>query len=629
MGLILLTGAAARANMCILPKNVDGVYKNDAWTGNTNGFKFTGAGTGGTVYTGPLSHSGKTDDPCSYADSLDGTPDDGIITLEFAPGQDIDLDLVVAQATDATFAFYTFSVKVGNDEATTYADLSDPPNCDCIPCDTKVSHQCAVGQTKCDKPVIGITPDLDGSVSDFVTNWITNDGTNYFVINAATLADFVSTSFVAETITYANTFAADDTSTLFFDGLASTPKKSYVADENSCYLTAASCSGGRKWVPPSTKINFVQPPCYTGKPTITGLACNPTSVCTQTPPSGTAAAVMTFTNPTKCYTSSALTTETACVGTLGTKISGGAAIPSSPYTDDTKAIGDTASYTIVGTSGCSDSPEVDSAVVACNCGAPPVITMTSPASLATTKYIQGQDIKIVYHVEEDPDYPDLALTQLNFYYLTDTGAALPIPSTDLLTSIEDGNVTATIPGKVQGSNFVLAGSNIYFGIIAADSNGQTAFPPTLDISSVALFATDTASIVPGTNIIIGSRFDFIEGNEPLPCQFPFRVGGDQVAKITFRTNDTGTVSARIYSLDGKLIRHLDSSTSAIGDCDHSPTAVNVCNNTEGCVWDGTTYQGGSNFVAPGLYIFNIHAVCSGTAFPGGVIDYTKGIVIER
>ena len=141
--------------------------------------------------------------------------------------------------------------------------------------------------------------------------------------------------------------------------------------------------------------------------------------------------------------------------------------------------------------------------------------------------------------------------------------------------------------------------------------------------SLRLPATRSAELCAGT------RCAFVPGSEPYPNQFPFRAGGNQVLKIWFQINDVATVQTRIYSLDGMLVRHLDDSSDSLDTCSASaPEKCNQCNSEEGCVWDGTTYEGGSHFVSNGMYIVNIHATCH-EAFPGGTIDYTKGIVVMK
>jgi photosystem II stability/assembly factor-like uncharacterized protein len=128
---------------------------------------------------------------------------------------------------------------------------------------------------------------------------------------------------------------------------------------------------------------------------------------------------------------------------------------------------------------------------------PPAITMSSPSDLPSTIYIQSQEISIGYNVVlDDALSMPAGLTQLKFYYLNDAGlSAVPTPITLLASIDSSGNVTATIPGTD-----VVPGTNIYFGIIATDSNGKKgAYPTGLDISSVANFIA-SASTVPGENI---------------------------------------------------------------------------------------------------------------------------------
>ncbi|HOX28670.1 MAG TPA: hypothetical protein PLQ76_05890, partial [bacterium] len=185
------------------------------------------------------------------------------------------------------------------------------------------------------------------------------------------------------------------------------------------------------------------------------------------------------------------------------------------------------------------------------------------------------------------------------------------------------------PGKPGSA--VKSGYDIAWGItIRSDDQQQSKYPvSTLDTTSAAtLFSSTDASNkqISGDNIIVGTAFGFVQGQEPYPNQFPFRAGGNQVLKINFQLNDNANTTTRIYSLDGTMIRALENSTLSIANC---TSDCNYCNSKEGCIWDGTSYEGGNHFVANGMYIFNIHAICTGNVFPNSSIDYTKGIVVMK
>jgi hypothetical protein len=136
----------------------------------------------------------------------------------------------------------------------------------------------------------------------------------------------------------------------------------------------------------------------------------------------------------------------------------------------------------------------------------------------------------------------------------------------------------------------------------------------------------------------GTKFDFLPGQEPYPNQFPFHANG-QVLKIFFALNCKGDATAQIYSMDGNMIRHLDYNASNTFDsCNsNSQSLCNMCtqygddNSKKGCLWDGTTFEGGTHYVANGMYIINIHATCTDAASPfkGSSMDYTKGVVVMK
>jgi hypothetical protein len=150
------------------------------------------------------------------------------------------------------------------------------------------------------------------------------------------------------------------------------------------------------------------------------------------------------------------------------------------------------------------------------------------------------------------------------------------------------------------------------------TTAQANFPSAWDGAT-----TEGLTPIDGDTIKKGTHLAFTTGKEPYPNQMPFRAGPNQRLLIDFAFNEIALITMRIYSVDGTLIRQIDSSTETPANTD------NVCNWEKGCSWDGTTYLGGTNFAANGLYIVNLYAIGTGAAFGGQTINYTKGIVVMK
>lgn len=680
MALLLFWGAAAHAHLCFLPKGTGAensqVYSNQAW--------------GATTLT--LSTlSSPTYEICSAADAADGTVD-GTINIEWAPGDgtaatDLKLDVVYGQATETINLIFSFSEKYKYDSTISPKLPHDPSACTCtpkvIPLDPEDPEEygCVEPEFCTDYPKV--TPNKTGTgFSKDNTIALLNVTDRYVWTGEGNFAPLKNINFRLDTVEFKNTYADTEHADFEFNTIdvVKTSILSYKGSEEppDCELLYAACPGttgtARQQTAYKLKVTFTTPPCFTGKPGAASLTCPGQPGCTQT--AGPAISTLNFTLPstasgkTGCYESDGTTVHTPCAD-LKVKfvppVAGGAAVTKdqsqSPFTEDTTIEGTptVGPVTIIGTSSsCADSNlgtgtylgSVTAAAANCQCGAPPVVALSKPTEtqLPNTKYAENSNINLEFTVTLDPGAdPPLScpedVEEIVFYYTNDPGAT-SLQTYNPLPSLNSSCKFTAIIDKA----FVVEGAPIWFGVILRDSNLQYGYypgePTPLDIED----ANDVAGIMdPDTGgfeievdqIFAGTQCDFVtrsdNSKDPYPSQFPYQAGS-QVLRIYFQVNDTANVSARIYMLDGTLIRHLDSNNAMGISSDNIDCSVSECNfcndgsskqqDDSGCIWDGTNYQGGNHTVANGMYIVNIHAVCT-DKFSGGVIDFTKGIVVMK
>lgn len=671
MALLLLWGAAAEAHLCILPATLDG---SDISTKTYNNTAWSAAAAGTPLPLNLTTPSSSTYEICVAADKADGLAD-GIINIQVAPGgtgAKLALDVVYGQATNTVNQIYasTEEWKYNPDK------MSQPSTCICYP-----SSGTCTGGDLCTYPKVSqgeplyFTSNLAG---DFIDN--DQDVPNVYIqVNQAnlgsTLPPAAKENHLLSTSIFWQTYADAETYTFEFN--IALPVHTDILswnddDQEDCKVLVTQCKGdggimANKQLAFKTKVTFTQPPCYTGKPGTATLTCPGQPGCTQT--TGPAISTLNFTLPstvspkTGCYESDGTTVHTPCDGLkveFVPPVAGGAAVTKdqsqNPFTENTTIDGTptVGPVTIIGVStSCADSDlgagtnlgSVIAALANCQCGAAPVVSLSKPTEdqLPNTKYAENSNISLEFTVTLDPalSSPD-DVEEIVFYYTNDPGATSlqtynPLPSLN-----SSGKFTAIID-KAS----VVEDAPIWFGVILRDSNQQYGYyPPTLELSVPPVVADLIDPVtggfeIEGDQIFAGTQCDFVvrsdDSKAPYPSQFPYQAGS-QVLRIYFQVNDTASVSARIYMLDGTLIRHLDSN-NAMGisqdNIDCSVSECNFCNDgsgkqqdDSGCIWDGTNYQGGNHTVANGMYIVNIHAVCT-DKFSGGVIDFTKGIVVMK
>ncbi len=589
----------------------------------------------------------ETETPCTTADAADGTTD-GVINYtganSYSVGDPMIFDVVFEQNT-TPYKLMSFDEKWNYDGPNENNKMSSP-SCSIDPSnyfDTPVSEGCT---------------GTDDAGADVITNSSFDFGGNFTA----------AINFIYDTVTFTNNFADTDTYTLQFN-TTDLGVKTDMLNLDSCFLVSGTgdCTGSEDLHSVmQTNIEVTAPKCYvtapTSAPTVT---CVGQVGCTAGPPAtGNATVTMIYsTSGMKCIGAdcSDYTGDTCSgFGIDFTNIAGSAVTgeTSGTYTE-TVDLGtvSSASYTVTGSvSGATCLPSSNagypsaceaqypssqtSNTAACKCGDPPTVTFTNSSEFGTNgkKFLQGQDIKVQYAID-DPDADDSgtildSISQVTFYYSNDGGTTIKTDTTACLasltkTSTTTGTIECTIPGKISGDNFVVKDTDIYFGVIVQDDKGLSGSYPT-DFSATEL---TTGDMVDGTNIIVGTSFSFLPGEEPYPNQFPYRASANMPLRIYFSYNESAEVTLRIYSLDGMLIRQIENSSDPIissgDDVECSGEDCNRCNWETGCLWDGTTYEGGSKFVTNGMYIFNIFAVSTGDNFHGSTLNYTKGIVVMK
>jgi hypothetical protein len=617
-----------------------------------------------------------TGTPCrDAANKNDPTKNDIVLTVY--PGTDMTFDVVFDQRGGAGRA----EIGVFKNKIKYPADiLADPASC-------IEGTDGAPNGTTCTKPVCTADPsklfnfdacDVEGVIccSQAFTNTY-GLGAGIYIWNsdvalaAGTTDNFVSDKIQFKALSAANVGATYTLQFDMFDADNNTDGTFIGVGIDSCpALSSDDCQNTDgnpfpKQAAMTTYLHVEVVPCYTGKPGSATLTCKGTPPgCT--PTSGAATAKLTYTRPTNCYKEDGTTIETPACTDLGiqfisTQINGDAtpkklwAADANPYEVALPtAVGTTISpFDVVGVSGgasgatktCSPSDgksvgnlgKITVAATPCTCGNPPTIALNpSKEAVITSKtFFDNQPAVITAKVTVDSSLTlpgAIPAEGLKLYYTNNPAASL-YQSLDVRPTLQsDGTFTATIPGT-----YVVADQPVYFCLVARDTNtAEGKWPAACDTTSVATLVS-TSEVIPGANIIKGTRFTFVEGLEPYPNQFPFQPTPEVPLRIYFTLNDAAEVTAQIFSLDGTLIRVLPyDSTNPFSSCSSSnPDKCNMCTQAssdqwqKGCIWDGTTYEGGSSFVSNGMYIINIHAVCTGSAFRGSSFDYTKGIVVMK
>lgn len=344
---------------------------------------------------------------------------------------------------------------------------------------------------------------------------------------------------------------------------------------------------------------------------------------------------------------------------VGTGNASGIALPavavSTPVTYAVVAVSNSLGYTPVATNfvtvGPSTSPSCDQAPTV----TPSTVKINNIAyNDSSGKLVVGQNLTVTGTIaDSDASDSNLTLAKVFVYYGTNTSMnAAPLQ----VTPTSSGNFTATIPGSFT-SGFTAA-SRIRIAIVTQDKDGTgNCFDAAGALQAAGICATwpnapsnfnpsdaNTAQLV-SIPFIQATAFEFgisskdASGNdirEPFPSSFPLRPAPHQSLRFYFKLSDTAAVTMRIYSLDGTLVRVIGNTVqpltcpACLPDQTCPVCAVdNGCKWDEGCVWDGTNYQGLDHFVANGMYVVNIHATCTGTLFPGATIDFTRGIVIMK
>lgn len=484
--------------------------------------------------------------------------------------------------------------------------------------------------------------------------------------------DFIETfpgeyNAVLNYVTFANGYSNGDSYTLSFEDTPNTD----LLTVSDCYLILGD-GGCTPHDLMTTVINVTAPPCYvtapSSAPTVT---CIGQEGCTPAP-SGNATVTMTYsTSGMKCVDASCndVTSEQGCSGfgieftnIAGSSVTASQTTGSTTYTETVDlASVSSAQYTnIVGNAtagGCQSSASLPAAcgtssqssnTAACKCGDPPTLTFTNASNFGADgkTYLEGVDIDVIYEVT-DPDAADsgtiedsIPTSNIVFYVTNDNGVTVyntkddssDIPACTLTsTSTTVGTIKCTIPGKIDKAAFVNEDVDyIYFGVIVQDDKGLSGeYPVNFDGTDLT-----QGNYVDGDNIIVGTSFGFVPLNEPYPNQFPYQASANMPLRIYFQYNEEAHVILRIYSMDGMLVRQIDNSSQPIiteqnQDVDCSGEDCNRCHYGTGCLWDGTTYEGGNNLVANGMYIFNLHATSQGDNFKGATHNYTKGIVVMK
>ena len=602
--------------------------------------------------------------PCSSKAS------DGYIDLIFNVGEPISVDVVFEQPATA-YRAETYVYMMFYDDT----KLTNPA------CTPNTSYFNDVMDAGWNMPVCTTAPGgaAGSAVDDDGTKIVSNAATNFTANKFPTSKpNFVLANVVFEngyTTPSTNHNSGSEAYTFDFSLNKATVPTDVVlmnADDEQCFLfsTGGSPCAGMGITPvPKTPIKsriFIdKPSCYVGPPSAaTVTSCKASGTCTST--TGDAEADLTIGLPTTCYADdkcSATYTGGTCTPGVefnkkdGTEVTN---YTSTSYKDTTPDVAQSVQYTLTGvdTSGnCNDSSglktsssggsctgtTLQSNSLTCKCGDPPTITLTDPVPTAIgdtcsgcKQFLQGTDITVKFSVTDIDGTLPSSITSIKFFYTNDLSVAPQV------VNVTDLNSSGVASAKIA-KNYVSAEADLYFGVIATDTDGMTGeYPAGFTCSATAPTAACMAANVAKinkNNIILGTRCAFIDGEEPYPNMFPFRATGyssgseGNILRIFFALNEVSNVTMRIYSLDGLLVRQVEGSTTNVQPPGQGETcsseACNFCNWESGCQWDGTTYRGGNDLVANGMYIVNIHAVCTGDNFYGQSVDYTKGIVVMK
>ncbi len=610
-----------------------------------------------------------SDTMCSAADAADGTTDNIIhLTVEDS------------EATLATKVFFDMRGKGGSFYGIDMINhkLSFSPNADLSSPDSCEGTGCTTAPT-CSMPEVPAVFDYQAA-SDCAKSF--SSGSTAFpagiYINLGALAMgsglTKTTTFVISTITFANEGASGTEYIFKFDPLDEPDGLSMTdVQSNMCSVFGASgCTDLPQQVIYETRVTVTKPAgptCTTTAPTAPTISCkgtpgtpsSQTGYCTPgTPAVGEAEAVMDFTLPTACtYSDSStcninsstaqLTFTSADLSETDKVLTGSSADPYRKFVDvNTNIAAFTAVAQVTSSDGtvCSVTSPITVSSVACSCGKLPKVTPSVAINSITT--YENQSVTIEFTLSDLDDsllqsaggplkpsaIPDGGII---LYYVVGTGATEIKQDLDVRDTLDLSakTFTVTIPGDA-----LVAGEQFYLAVEVNATGGLTGrFPAAFRIDSVANFIADTGTEATSKPIEESTNFDFaVEDGQkqyPRPDRYPFHAGND-VLRMYFKLNNKANVSAQIYSLDGTLVRHLDSSTSKLSDCTESNDDLcNMCTTTAdtenryGCIWDGTTYEGGTRYVANGLYIVNIHAICTAGPYKGSTIDHTKGIVVIK
>lgn len=420
------------------------------------------------------------------------------------------------------------------------------------------------------------------------------------------------------------------------------------------------------------------PPCTTCQPTAPSIAfANPTG-CDANPTTAQTVPTLTLTGSTCAASGATCPATTACASACSyTVTSGGAGVTGSPFAATTMVlpavtVGSAVSYSVVATCGCTAASALVVTGTARGCDAAPTLatsTLTfngNAYTSATAKYVKGGTIEVkgtISDAEHTANAADDALSssKVYIYYAKASDGTMTLLGGAAIAPNANGSFTGMIPANATRD--LADGENFYIGIAVQDASVTDASVKCFDAGGLQSGGTAMCNFVPlgmkvGANwstawtsasdpqipssqFITATSFTWQLGAEPYPHQFPFRAGQDAAGRklllrTYFRLSDQADVTMRIYSLDGTLIRVLASTAQPLFACGECTTGTcpscgveNACKWDEGCVWDGTTYEGLGHFVANGMYIVNIHAVCNGTIFPGKTLDFTKGIVVMK
>ncbi len=378
-----------------------------------------------------------------------------------------------------------------------------------------------------------------------------------------------------------------------------------------------------------TTVVGAQTPCSTSAISGAAVTCKGLAGCQ--PGVGDAEATVTFTKPSTCVVdgaSQACTSVAVDVKRGGTTaVTGTCSGTSCTYIDTLpNGVGTTPSYTItatgsLSTGGCTASTANAAPASACKCGEAPAVTLKTQDIRAYA----NSPLTLTFNItDEDSDIPS-GISSVLLKYTNSPSAGTPSVVTVPVSSISsNGDFSAVIP----------AGGNIgdiptYFWVEVQDDTPLTGtYPANFDINNIA----GTAG---SYDVLLADRFSFLSSSDDgctddvifCPNINPFKAAYGQKLYVNFRTVENSALTMRIYTMDGNLVRQIQSTdtsnSGSITDCD------NCCHWTKGCTWDGTVYDGGTNLVTNGLYIVNFHAVSVGAQFPNAEADYTKGIVVMK